>query len=169
MTSELRVRCSPRARLHDNFWRVATGTVVLLDPCHFNSKVEDAKRTNLSAQEARLDTDFRPRAGQAISPAASARKTSRVNALARLAKLWSPFNKRLVLSAIRVGADRRGNHILARSPTEQLDALRRTWAPVFASTPVDVDKGRDFLKEWAVPLDFSTSRPPNLNDYVQCL
>ena len=47
----------------------------------------------------------------------------------------------MVLTAIRIGTDSQGNHSYARTPYEQLCALRAAWGPVFAEYPVDTARG----------------------------
>ena len=108
--------------------QVITGCVTLLDPASFSADIEKEKMDAFAARGTRLQHDFAPSPGQDVSPASRAKKSSKQAALSRLAKLWSPFNKRMVLTAIRIGTDSLGNHSYARTPDEQLCALRAAWA-----------------------------------------
>ena len=114
----------------------------------------------LASRQNRIDEDFHDERGGDVQAPSAAKKTSKKAALLRLGKLWDPFNKRMVLTALRVCSNGNGNYEVTRTSSERLFALQAAWSPVFTEKPVNVRRGRSFLDQWARPLDFSLSRPP---------
>ena len=62
---------------------------------------------------------------------------NKANSLANLAKLWSPFDRRLVLSGVRVGIGDDGLPLVRKDHIGMQEALASAWAPVFRERPFD--------------------------------
>ena len=152
------------------YLRIQSDGVSLTDPEAFHARIQEEKRTFIQTRLQGIDSDFPAVVnGHRGQTAGIAKKRSKKDALVRLSKLWSPFDKRLGLAGIRTGQDVGGNYTIAKSPTAQLDALRTAWAPTFDKKHVDIEGSKVFLDAYARPLDFSVSRPPGVQDYVNFL
>ena len=123
------IRQSPIGR---EYLCIQSDGVSLTDPEVFHAMIQQEKQTLIQARLQTIDNDFPVHVnGHRGQTAGAAKKRSKKDALMRLARLWSPFDKRLVLAGIRTGQNAGGNYTIAKSPTTQLDALRTAWAPTF--------------------------------------
>ena len=79
----------------------------------------------------------------------------------RIAALWSPFNKRLILAGVRVAAND-GQQFSIATGSKQVEALAAAWAPVFTAKQV-ASEGRDeYLSAWAHPVNLAECAQPGL-------
>ena len=143
------------------------GCVMLVDPLGFARVAESVRRDWHEYQASRIDQDF-PEAGEGRF-ASAAKKKSKKSALARVAKLWSPLDKRLVLKGVRVLSSCGVGPAVARSSQEQAEALSKAWAPTFEAKAVDPAKGDALLDRWGGSFDFSLARPPCPRDFHEFL
>lgn len=116
--------------------RVREGCITLIDARAFTQVVETAKGRMLEGDGS--DPGRRERAGGRECGDRS-----------RLARLWRPGGRRLVLTEIRSrSAD--DAPLVARGPAAMCEALRREWAPVFARPPMDAGATATILWTHAV-------------------
>ena len=97
-------------------------SVNLVDPTKFSTEVNKAKGVQFNEDLADID---RLISAAGVGGDHLKRKKS---SLRNLSKLWSPFDKRLVLSGVRTGVDENGWPKVARGPLEQCAALRDYWS-----------------------------------------
>jgi hypothetical protein len=147
---------SPLARVH---LCVSDGVVSLGDPQSFSVLVNNTmvKESQHKVDELNKDPND-----------TSARRIRQRSAAARLARLWSPFDRRLVVSGIVTSRNDDGAPVVARGP-DIVDALAAHWKPTFTAKPIDLPGSLRFLSEWASPFDFSAATPPSTNDYLAYL
>ena len=121
-----------------------TGSLVSLQNWqHFTDKVVAARRQRLESMVA-------------TQRQLGAHPKKRRTGTQRLAQLWAPHAKRLVLHGIAVtNAGRVTVHRADRNVP-----LQRAWSEVFTATPVDVDLGAKFARQWCIPLDHDHICPP---------
>ena len=91
-----------------------------------------------------------------------------VCAIERMAKLWSPFDKRLVLSGIR-RKQLDGFVSIVTSPSGKVATLRDSWAPTFSAKPFDSELASRVLAQYATTWDFSGVSPPCLEYFEAAL
>eukprot|EP00959_Pyramimonas_sp_CCMP1952_P252767 5280808-Pyramimonas_sp.AAC.1 len=78
----------------------------------------------------------------------------RLKGLTQRAKLWSPFDRRLVLQGIRCG------DTVLTSPDARLAALAAHWGPIFCTKRIDENKAIEFLSQYSPTVDLSLLPPP---------
>ena len=133
------MQCSEAARRH---LVVTDAEVQLRSPAAFKKCVEDAKVAFFSKAKERIDTDY---------PEATSRYRSSVKqAVRRLAKLWEPTDKRLILAAVKLPSSS-DNFVVDRRPERRIAALASGWAPTFAVNLFFLNKARTFCEIWCVP------------------
>ena len=91
------------------------------------------------------------------------------NSLHDLSKLWSPFDKKLVLSGIRTGTSSMGHHIVSTDPVEQFDALKTHWSPTFTEKLFDKFEARKALEDYVNHFDFSSECPVDVDDFFRAM
>ena len=92
-------------------------------------------------------------------------KSSRVEALVRLSRLWSPFDRRLVVDGVITGYHSDGSPCAVLDPTSRVGALSAAWADTFSAKPACRLTAEEVIARWARPLDFSGVSPPSVEDY----
>ena len=94
------------------------------------------------------------------------KKPNAFSALHRMSRLWSPYDKRLVLAGIkRVNGD--GSFSVVTAPSLEVEALRKGWAPTFAFEPNDTALAQGILPQHSAKWNFADVSPPGLDD-VAC-
>jgi hypothetical protein len=87
------------------------------------------------------------------------KKTSITRAVTRLAKLWAPTDKRLILAAVQIGVNSSGEAAMARSPAHRMAALSSGWSPTFGVKEVNEKEARNFCEKWCVPAQWHLAHP----------
>ena len=89
--------------------------------------------------------------------------------LSKRARLWFPFDKRLILPGVRdvsrFASDDTSN-VVIRSSTEVLDALGSFWGTVHSDKETDPEIAQQVIDRFVTPIDLSNSHPPSPSDYV---
>ena len=143
---------SPTARRH---LRCAAGSAELLDLGAFLAEIAAARNREFAAG----DPDGLPRGGCA--------NESKTEAMRRLSRLWSPFDKRLVLRGIAVRT--RDGAKVARGRCDQLQTPKETWANVFAEQASRLAVAHTFARRWAAKFDFRDAHPPGVDEFEDYL
>ena len=134
----------------------ATGKVELIQPRAFELEMGEIKRKFFTKQIEELEIRDRTKSNYT--------NKSKAQAIQRMSSLWTPFGRRICLAGFRcVGSD--GLVWIARLPSEKLEALRATWAPVFDFQAISRDEAKTFLLEHAQIFDFSGCEPPTWETY----
>ena len=141
------LECSSIAQEH---LIVSDAEVQLKCPATFSSCVSQAKVAFYAKAHADLDADF--------PDAAPKKKLSKMQAISRLAKLWAPQDKRLILDAVKIPSHS-GAYLLERSPAGRSAALASAWAPIFSTKIVDEGQARSFCAKWCAPLASHLLKP----------
>jgi hypothetical protein len=141
------VRCSDLASQH---LLVTHAEVKLRSSVAFNSCVEAAKTAFYAKMKDRVDADHQG--------TASKKNVSKQRAITRLAKLWAPQDKRLVLAAVKVPSGS-NSFAIERQPERRAAALASSWSPTFSVKEVDEDKARSFCARWCAPALWHLIRP----------
>jgi hypothetical protein len=84
--------------------------------------------------------------------------------LARLLRLWNPFERKAISVSIQ-----RPDGTLAESPDDKGKAIAAHWKPTFSPKPIDEDLARVFAKRYCVPLDLKNPTPPTIEDHSKYL
>ena len=58
-----------------------------------------------------------------------------MSALLRLARLWSPFDRRLVVAGVITGFRSDGSPCVVLDPTARIGALSAAWSDTFSAQP----------------------------------
>ena len=156
-----------RSELARTHLAIVGGQVCLQDPIDFAAVIERDKHLSFAQRiaDAEADTDL-----GALQPMKHARgKTHRVQALLRMSRLWSPLDKRLVLSGVRCGRLPGGRHKVVTLPDERTAALREAWQSTFAAKDIDGVLADSVLRDHSRPWDFSELAPPTLSDIQNTL
>ena len=140
-------QCSSLAKQH---LRVTDAEVTLLCPQAFQSHVEDAKAAYFAKVTDRINSDH--------PEATSVRKSSKLRAVTRLARLWAPTDKRLVLAAVKVPSTS-GGYNLERRPELRTAALASGWLSTFCVKKINEEKARSFCAKWCVPAAWHLVKP----------
>ena len=148
-----------------------TGSMVsLINPAGFAALVESDRRLALAERIAAADLDIdalhRPPRAARDAAVSSKRKGGHMAALLRLARLWSPFDKRMILTGVRCGLLPDGRPRIITAPSERLRLLRDAWRPVFSCKHTDTCRAQQILDEFASPIDCSQVSPPCIDDFV---
>ena len=86
-------------------------------------------------------------------------KSSRVEALVRLSRLWSPFDRRMVVAGVITRYHSDGSPFVVLDPTSRIGALSAAWADTFSAKPACRLTAEEVTARWARPLDFSGVPP----------
>ena len=131
--------------------------VTLKDPDMFTQEFEKIK-TSLFA-ERRDEISCMPE--DSITKAR--KKKSKGNALNRLAKLWTPFSKSVILQGVR---DEHGK--VVRDPAQLFSCLASAWSKTFNSKPFDSVQAQAFLENHC-PAYSHNATPPTPQHFVTLL
>ncbi len=138
-------RLVTRISLGKEHLNIVNGQVSLSSPLNFNDLVVQVRQDHVASQSQLIPT--------------SAKKTNKAQQLARLAELWIPPKKMLIISGIK------SNGTVYRGDSKR-DVLTKAWAPTFAFRPANEEAARDTFR-WATPLmpqppeSLTLARPPN--------
>ena len=91
------------------------------------------------------------------------KKKSKGNALNRLAELWTPFNKSVILQGVR---DEHGK--VVRDPAQLFSCLASAWSKTFSSKPFDSVQAQAFLENHC-PAYSHDATPPTPQDFANCI
>ena len=149
---------SATARTHI---RVEGSTVVLHDHAAFAHEIAVDKHSTFSQRIAAAEVDF----GAQQTPTI---KHNRVNALMRMARLWSPFDKRLMLHGIKCVRED-GSFVVVTAPASKVEALRTGWAPTFAHKTTDTALASQILAQHSTKWEFADIQPPTMSDISNAL
>ena len=128
---------SPLARQH---LLVVAGKISIIDPVEFASAYDGARSAILEARRQRIKYPRR----------------RKLEAIDRLAKIWSPFGKQLPISAIKVGEN------LMHDESAQLSALADAWSPTFSEVkPINSQLAEAVAEKFSSSFDFSSFSPPS--------
>ena len=152
--------------------RSGVGKVTLRNPLCFQKEVESCQREVLGERR----TAELNQAEASRSAKTKGKCASKVSGITRLAKLWSPFDRRLVLTGIRTRTINKD----AKSTDEAFDvvrgdrqigaALAAGWENTFTKVkPIDCEMASRYLERWAVKYDFSGCTPPTSLSYQSFL
>ena len=136
--------------------------VQVLDHVAFFQVIETDKRQSFSQRIVAAGEDL----GLQRGVQQPKKKPNAFSALHRMSRLWSPYDKRLVLAGIqRVSRD--GSFSVMITPSLEVDALRKGWAPTFACKPTDTALAQGILSQHSAKWNFADVSPPGLDD-VAC-
>ena len=141
------LQCSTLAQDHIV---VTDAEVKLKCPATFRECVDNAKTAHLAKVKQKIDSD--------PAKASSKKKTSKSQAIARLARLWAPADKRLVLAAVKVPTSA-CEFFVVRRPEARSAALASAWSPTFSAKSVDEVKARTFCERWCAPAAWHLMKP----------
>ena len=96
------------------------------------------------------------------------KRKSRSEAIQRIAALWSPLYKRLILAGARV-APRGGSTVNIVSGAGQTTALADAWAPTFAAKQLATEGRDEYLAAWPTPVVLGDTMPPDIDSYMDFL
>ena len=77
------------------------------------------------------------------STAARRRTKARCRALTKLKKMWSSFNRAIVLQALKVES------LVLRKHDDIMDSLGSSWAPTFHDKTIDVESAKQYAEEFS--------------------
>jgi hypothetical protein len=143
------LRCSDLAKLHLS---VTDDTVTLTCPPSFKSCVEAAKTAYYAKLKDKVDLDH--------PEAASNIKSSKLRAVSRLAQLWAPQDKRLVLAAVKAPSDYSALSV-TRRPDLRSAALAAYCSSTYSPKKFDEAKARSFCATWCAPAARQLIKPPS--------
>ena len=140
--------------------RVSGSDVYLADPPAFESCICDDRYRSFEERIAKeqADTDLSCCAGPR-------RKPSKMQALLRLARLWSPFDRRLVVAGVITGFRSDGSPQVVLDSSARLGALSAAWSDTFSAKPSCGATAEEVISRWACPLDFGGVSPPSVEDF----
>jgi hypothetical protein len=146
--------------------------VIIHDAPLFQAEVEAARAKQLESRLRGLELDGRRAAAEGESKWKARKRQDKVAAASRLAKLWSPFDRRLVLNGIRTckldtnaTSPDEAYHIV-RGGREKAAALSRGWCNTFAERKqIDLEKACAYLARWATLFDYSKVKPPTTRHF----
>ena len=134
----------------------ATGDEVRLkNPEAFQACVAAAKEKFYDKIKEQISSDYPDNNLKKINP----KKTSITRAVTRLAKLWAPTDKRLILAAVQIGVNSSGEAAMARSPAHRMAALSSGWSPTFGDKEVNEKEARNFCEKWCAPAQWHLAHP----------
>ena len=131
-------------------------TVSIAEPTIFSGKVAEFKTKLFEAQRQELETALGPG-----THTGKRRFFSRTLTLARLASLWTPFNKKVILSGLICSTG------VTRGPDAIVAGLGQQWAPTFAAKVFDVRAAEDFLRAHPCSYSFVDAGVPNIANYLE--
>ena len=136
--------------------RVSGNDVYLADPPAFESCICDDRYRSFEERIAKeqADTDL-------TCCSAPRKKPSKMQALLRLSRLWSPFDRRLVVAGVITGFRSDGSPCVVLDPSARLGALSAAWSDTFSAKASCSATADEVVSRWARPLDFSGVSPPS--------
>ncbi|CAK0877582.1 unnamed protein product [Prorocentrum cordatum] len=120
----------------------------LPNPTAFQELYASAKMADTSARKRAMD-DRAVRPGAQNNSIKVQRNITRLN---MLAKLWSPFGKRLKLAAIILDAEEAEDDGHIRGPDNIAMHLHNYWASTFTTQSTDTTRAANFLRKWTTPI-----------------
>ena len=129
--------------------------VAIRDPTIFDSQVSAARLQFLNDSSDVLISEIRT----STSKFHNQKRKGRLEHIHRLAQVWSPFNRRITLSALRAPFGSRG---LIREPSEIAHEISKAWAPVFAQRNLNVEKARELIDCHSATFRFQDCHPPSV-------
>ncbi len=88
-------------------------------------------------------------------------KTNLFKKIARLAKLWVPLAKRLLLSGVRLA-----NGTVVKGHSDIFTQLANDWCPTFERKPFDEQAAKLFLDQYGTQHTFSNTQVPDV-EYIE--
>ena len=127
---------------------VFPNSVSLKDPNAFSDRLANLKTVsfdNLLNQSMQANqTPPGPASGSSFNtPLVTRKQKSYKSAICRLARLWTPFDKRLVLDGVRTPQG------IKTDLADKVSALAQAWAPTFAAKSFDLAAAEEFFKDHA--------------------
>jgi hypothetical protein len=152
---------------------VSNGSVLLKDPLRFRQEVEDSKSKEIDASRAELDREYDDMSDASTAPSTAyvrrRRKASQSAALMRRAKLWNPFDRRMVLAGVHTPSTPFRHGKIMRDPRERARALADGWFPTFCRKDPMPAGAQDFAARWTSSFDFSRCAPPSKSAFRRFL
>ena len=150
----------PRYAIALQHLRVSGNGVCLADPLAFESCICGDRRRTFDERTAREQADL-----DVGCSSAPRRRYGEMGALFRLARLWSPFDRRLVVAGVITGFHSDGSPSVVLDPTARIGALSVAWSDTFSAKPSCMATAEEVIARWARPLDFSGVAPPTVEDF----
>ena len=142
--------------------RVSGNDVTLADPPAFETCICEDRCRSFDERIAREQADLDLKCCASSAPR---RRSNRMSALLRLARLWSPFDRRLVVAGVITGFRSDGSPCVVLDPTARIGALSAAWSDTFSAQPSCMATAEEVIARWARPLDFSRVSPPSVEDF----
>jgi hypothetical protein len=168
------IQQSPLAASHIEVVLRVTGSaeVELRNPLDFQKTVEASQRAILDDRRVREETAR----GNARTEKTKSKCNGRIRGIVRLAKLWSPFDRRLTLTGIRIKTIKSDAgsldeaFVIARGDRQVGEALANGWENVFANVRnIDEEAAKRYLDQWSAKYDFSRCKIPTSASYQSFL
>ena len=146
---------SPVVREHV---RLENGSIFLRDPAEFSRQVDESRRLHIDKRKDDVTAEIKSESNNRMKR----KLRGKLDMLGRLAQIWSPFDKRFALSALRAPSSAGSSSAFLRDPGLIADVVSKAWAPIFAHKELDVEKARQFVDGHCVAWDFLASPPPSI-------
>ena len=138
---------------------IADGAVRLVAPLAFAAKVRSLRLQHIKRAKEELSK------APANAPPTFVKGSA--EGLDRLAKMWSPFDRRVEFNGIRKMVD--GIEVFSEDSSSRSAWLAEHWAPVFAHKDIDSEAADQILKGWATPVLLDSVPPPDRSTMVNVI